>query len=42
VKLEWSVDALADLDRFERFLRGRHPHLAAALQIEYEYQFLRD
>jgi len=28
VKLEWSVDALADLDRFERFLRGQHPHLA--------------
>jgi len=28
VKLEWSVDALADLDRFERFLRDSHPHLA--------------
>jgi plasmid stabilization system protein ParE len=28
VKLEWSVDALADLDRFERFLRHQHPHLA--------------
>jgi plasmid stabilization system protein ParE len=28
VKLEWSVDTLADLDRFELFLRNRHPHLA--------------
>ena len=28
MKLEWSVDALADLDRFERFLRAQHPHLA--------------
>jgi hypothetical protein len=28
VKLEWSVDALADLDRFERFLRRQQPHLA--------------
>ena len=28
MKLEWSVDALADLDRFERFLRDSHPHLA--------------
>jgi len=28
VKLEWSADALADLDRFARFLRYRHPHLA--------------
>jgi plasmid stabilization system protein ParE len=28
VKLEWSADALADLDRFERFLRGQHPQLA--------------
>jgi plasmid stabilization system protein ParE len=28
VKLEWSADALADLDRFARFLRRRHPHLA--------------
>jgi plasmid stabilization system protein ParE len=28
VKLEWSVDALADLDRFERFLYNQHPHLA--------------
>lgn len=28
MKLEWSVDALADLDRFERFLRHQHPHLA--------------
>ena len=28
MKLEWSADALADLDRFERFLRSQHPHLA--------------
>jgi plasmid stabilization system protein ParE len=28
VKLEWSAKALADLDRFERFLRQQHPHLA--------------
>ena len=28
MKLEWSVDALADLDRFERFLQRQHPHLA--------------
>jgi plasmid stabilization system protein ParE len=28
VKLEWSADALADLDRFERFLRHQYPHLA--------------
>jgi plasmid stabilization system protein ParE len=27
-ELEWSVDALADLDRFERFLRHQHPYLA--------------
>jgi plasmid stabilization system protein ParE len=28
VKLEWSADSLADLDRFERFLRDQHPQLA--------------
>jgi plasmid stabilization system protein ParE len=28
VKVEWSVAALADLDRFEQFLRREYPHLA--------------
>jgi plasmid stabilization system protein ParE len=28
VKLEWSDAALADLDRFEEFLRREHPDLA--------------
>jgi plasmid stabilization system protein ParE len=28
VRPEWSENALADLDRFERFLRRQHPHLA--------------
>jgi len=28
VKLEWSADALDDLDRFARFLQRRHPDIA--------------
>ena len=28
MKIEWSTGALADLDRFEEFLRGQYPHLA--------------
>jgi hypothetical protein len=28
VKLEWSAAALADLDRFEQFLRREYPHPA--------------
>ena len=28
MKLEWSVDALADLDRFAEFLHHTHPSLA--------------
>jgi plasmid stabilization system protein ParE len=28
MKLEWSADALADLDRFATFLNDQHPRLA--------------
>jgi len=34
IALEWSVEALADLDRFAAFLREHHPHLAAAVARE--------
>jgi plasmid stabilization system protein ParE len=34
VKLEWSVAALADLERFAEFLHERHPRLAALVAIE--------
>jgi plasmid stabilization system protein ParE len=34
VKLEWSVAALADLDRFAVFLNERHPKLAAIVARE--------
>jgi plasmid stabilization system protein ParE len=28
IRLEWSADALADLDRFAAFLSEQHPRLA--------------
>jgi len=28
IRLEWSADALADLDRFAAFLAEQHPRLA--------------
>lgn len=31
MKVEWSADALADLDRFAEFLHAHFPHLAALL-----------
>ena len=31
VEIEWSRDALADLDRFAAFLHQRHPTLAAQI-----------
>jgi plasmid stabilization system protein ParE len=34
VRLEWSADALADLDRFARFLRRQHPQLARIVADE--------
>ena len=34
MRLEWSDDALADLDRFAQFLRDRHPSLAAIVARE--------
>jgi plasmid stabilization system protein ParE len=34
MKLEWSVAALADLDRFAAFLHERHPHLANIIAAE--------
>ena len=32
--IEWSVDALADLDRFSRFLQNRYPELAQIVASE--------
>lgn len=34
VELEWSLDALADLDRFATFLHGQFPDLAARVANE--------
>ena len=34
VDLEWSLDALADLDRFAVFLHGQFPELAALVASE--------
>jgi toxin ParE1/3/4 len=34
MKLEWSVRALADLDRFAAFLHDKHPQLAKIVGAE--------
>lgn len=34
VEVEWSVDALADLDRFAAFLHDQFPELAACVAAE--------
>jgi hypothetical protein len=34
VKVEWSADALADLDRFAAFLHERHPDVASIVARE--------
>jgi plasmid stabilization system protein ParE len=34
MKLEWSDQALADLDRFAEFLQREHPRLAAVVARE--------
>jgi plasmid stabilization system protein ParE len=34
MKLEWSDEALADLDRFAEFLHREHPSLAAIVATE--------
>lgn len=34
MKIEWSVAALADLDRFVEFLNQEHPSLAARVATE--------
>jgi plasmid stabilization system protein ParE len=34
MKLEWSAAALADLDRFARFLHDQHPRLAKIVAAE--------
>jgi addiction module RelE/StbE family toxin len=44
MKLEWSADALADLDRFATFLHQHHPSLAkiVAREIVHKAQILSD
>jgi plasmid stabilization system protein ParE len=44
MNVEWSADALADLDRFADFLAERHPRLAAivAREIIAKLQILSD
>ncbi|MGE5512761.1 MAG: type II toxin-antitoxin system RelE/ParE family toxin [Bacteroidota bacterium] len=34
IDIEWSQDALADLDRFSAFLQQQHPDLASAVAQE--------
>lgn len=34
VEIEWSLDALADLDRFATFLDAQFPELAARVAVE--------
>lgn len=34
LNLEWSLDAIADLDRFATFLHGQYPELAARVAAE--------
>jgi plasmid stabilization system protein ParE len=34
MKVEWSADALADLDRFAAFLHRHHPALAKVIAAE--------
>jgi len=34
VEIEWSLDALSDLDRFAGFLHGQFPELAARVAME--------
>ena len=34
VDIEWSQDALADLDRFAAFLQHEHPDLAGTVALE--------
>ena len=34
VAIEWSLDALADLDRFAAFLHGQFPEIAARVASE--------
>jgi len=44
MKVEWSQDALADLDRFAIFLHDKHPALAprVAQEVKAKAQFLAD